>query len=274
MLTAPTLLAAAPVAVADAYAVPQGGTLSPAAPGVLANDTDAEGGTLTAVKVSDPLEGTLVLHANGSFTYVPAADYYGADSFTYQANDGALDSIPVTVYLSVRSLSGAPLAAADVYTAALNGTLVVAAPGVLGNDSDVDGHAPLSAVLVGGAAHGTVALSADGSFVYIPDAGWSGVDSFAYKASDGEQVVDHGTAWSYSGTSPGITAFSLHNDTHNFALSASRVAGTGVPLSATDAPTAHGLYVQLRVPTAAGGMVFDSTVELLRPSGRQLTWRR
>ena len=60
-----------------------------AAPGVLANDSDVEGDALTAVLVSGPANGTLALNADGSFTYTPAANYNGADSFTYKANDGA-----------------------------------------------------------------------------------------------------------------------------------------------------------------------------------------
>ena len=58
------------------------------APGVLANDTDVDGATLTAVLVTGPAHGTLALNADGSFTYTPAANFNGADSFTYRANDG------------------------------------------------------------------------------------------------------------------------------------------------------------------------------------------
>src|SRR5262249_55247264 len=60
----------------------------------------------------------------------------------------------------------------------------VAAPGVLGNDSDVDGDA-LRAALVSGPAHGALTLNADGSFTYTPAAGFRGTDSFTYRASDG-----------------------------------------------------------------------------------------
>ena len=58
------------------------------APGVLGNDTDVEGDPLTAIKVSDPLHGTLTLNADGSFTYTPNGNFNGNDSFTYKANDG------------------------------------------------------------------------------------------------------------------------------------------------------------------------------------------
>ena len=78
----------APVAGHDSYAVDQGTALNVAAPGVLGNDTDADGHALTAAQVSGPAQGTLVLNADGSFTYTPNAGFSGADSFTYTASDG------------------------------------------------------------------------------------------------------------------------------------------------------------------------------------------
>ena len=87
----------APVAVADSYSTDEDTALTVAAPGVLANDTDVDGDPLTAVMVSDPAHGTLTLNADGSFVYTPAANYNGADSFTYKANDGTADSNVATV---------------------------------------------------------------------------------------------------------------------------------------------------------------------------------
>ena len=80
--------AAAPVAVADSYSTPQNTALVQAAPGVLANDTDANGDPLTAVLDTNVAHGTLALSANGGFTYTPTTGYSGPDSFTYHANDG------------------------------------------------------------------------------------------------------------------------------------------------------------------------------------------
>src|SRR5262249_30148638 len=155
-----------------------------AAPGVLGNDADVEGSALTALLVSGPAHGTLTLNGNGSFTYTPNADYNGPDSFTYKANDGAADSNVATVSLTVSCDNAAPPAARDSFPTAEASALAVAAPGVLGNDGDVEG-APLSAVLVSGPAHGTVNLNAGGSFSYTPSANYNGSDSFTYKANDG-----------------------------------------------------------------------------------------
>ena len=76
--------------------------------GVLANDTDADGDTLTATKVGDPAHGTVALNANGSFTYSPSAGYVGPDSFTYTANDGLASSSTTTVSLTIEKVNHAP----------------------------------------------------------------------------------------------------------------------------------------------------------------------
>jgi VCBS repeat-containing protein len=89
----------APLAAGDAYTAVNG-ALSVTSPGVLSNDTDVEGNTLTAVLVTGPAHGVLVLNANGSFTYTPDAHYTGSDSFTYRANDGTTGSNIVTVIIT------------------------------------------------------------------------------------------------------------------------------------------------------------------------------
>jgi RHS repeat-associated protein len=63
-------------------------------------------------------------------------------------------------------------------------SLDVPAPGVLSNDDDPNGDR-LTSILVGGPTHGTVSLLDDGSFSYVPDVAFSGIDTFTYKASDG-----------------------------------------------------------------------------------------
>jgi hypothetical protein len=97
----------APVANDDAYTVAEDDTLDVAAPGVLANDTDGDADTLTAVLVSGTTNGTLTFNADGSFNYVPDNNFNGSDSFTYEANDGILTSAVATVTIDVGSVSGA-----------------------------------------------------------------------------------------------------------------------------------------------------------------------
>ena len=98
----------APAADDDAYTTPEDTPLTVIAPGVLANDTDAEDDPLTAAKLTDPAHGTVTLQADGSFVYTPAAEYSGTDSFTYKANDGHGDSAPATVTFTVSPTNDPP----------------------------------------------------------------------------------------------------------------------------------------------------------------------
>jgi VCBS repeat-containing protein len=174
----------APTAASDAYSTAEDTTLTVAARGVLGNDSDPDGNTLSALLESGPSHGTLTLNANGSFIYTPAANFNGSDSFTYRANDGTLTSNPATVTLTVSAVNDAPTAATDTYGTGEDTALTVEAPGVLANDTDPDGDA-LSATVESPPAHGSLALNGDGSFIYTPAADYNGSDSFSYRASDG-----------------------------------------------------------------------------------------
>ena len=173
-----------PVATDDSFNGTEDTPLTAAAPGVLANDTDADGNPLSAILVSGPSHGTLALQPDGSFTYTPAANFSGADAFTYKANDGSGDSNVATVSIAIAATNDLPVATADAYATSEGTVLTVSAPGVLANDTDADGN-PLGAILVSGPSHGTLALQPDGSFTYTPAAGFSGADAFTYKANDG-----------------------------------------------------------------------------------------
>ncbi len=151
---------------------------------MLANDEDDNGDPLTAVLVQDAAHGALLLNADGSLSYTPDGDFSGTDTFTYKANDGSADSNIATVTITVNAVNDAPVAVGDSYSVNEDDLLAVGAPGVLGNDSDLDGDT-LTAVLASGPAHGLLSLSADGSFSYSPNSEYSGPDSFTYKANDG-----------------------------------------------------------------------------------------
>jgi VCBS repeat-containing protein len=132
---------------------------------------------------SGPDHGTLQLNSNGSFTYTPEANFAGEDSFTYRVSDGSLSSAAATVTLTVSAVNDAPQASADAYVVN-GGFLEVNAPGVLENDGDLEG--PLSAELVQGPGSALLfSLNPDGSFSYTAGLGFTGTDSFTYRASDG-----------------------------------------------------------------------------------------
>ena len=173
----------APTAQDDSYATTRNAPLTVAATdGVLANDSDPDGDTLTATLADDVENGTLTLRADGSFDYDPEG-YVGIATFTYRASDGVAtsDVAFVTIVVSNRP----PVATPDSYTRPPNRTLRIdAGEGVLTNDSDPDGDA-LTAILVEDVDHGSLELRADGSFTYSPDRPFDRDDAFTYRASDG-----------------------------------------------------------------------------------------
>src|SRR4029079_14589629 len=194
-------VAATGLAVDDAYPPPpiaeDGVLVVPVETGLLANDT---GGSLVLCVASvhtESLQGTLDLGGvtDGSFTYTPPPNFNGTTTFTYDVTTlvaGACPPLPpvqgtATVTITVAAVNDAPTAVGDGFTALKGHTLNIAAPGVLGNDSDVDGD-PLPAVKKANPAHGVVTLAPDGAFSYTPDTGYVGPDQFSYWASDG---TDH-----------------------------------------------------------------------------------
>ena len=176
-----------PVAQNDSYVLDEDGALSVAVSlGLLANDTDANGNALISSVVQGPSHGVLALNGDGSFVYTPNADYFGVDSFRYRAEDAISESDVATVNLVINPTNDIPVSDADGPYAIAEDTFlfVNAANGVLNGDHDIDGQT-LSAQLLAGAAFGTVALNADGSFTYAPGQNFNGIDRFVYTASDG-----------------------------------------------------------------------------------------
>ncbi|TLM80502.1 MAG: tandem-95 repeat protein, partial [Actinobacteria bacterium] len=176
----------APVASDDTTTTPEDTPLAIEPAFLMSNDTDVDGDTLTIVSFTQPLHG-VVVEIGGRYVYTPAPDYNGPDSFTYTVSDGQGGTDTATVFLTVTAENDPPVAVADSYPATEDTTLTVAAPGVLGNDSDPDGD-PLSSVLVTDVAHGTLTLNANGGFTYVPDGDYNGPDSFSYYATDGLDV--------------------------------------------------------------------------------------
>ena len=105
----------APIAVDDAVS---GNEDTVIVGNVLKNDSDVDGDTLTANLVSGPAHGSLTLSADGNFSYTPDADWNGTDSFTYTANDGALDSNVATMTITVNPVNDAPTVLSSAGTAA------------------------------------------------------------------------------------------------------------------------------------------------------------
>jgi hypothetical protein len=99
---------------------------------------DPDGGPLTYSIVNGPSHGTLG-GSTPALMYQPAANYNGADSFTFRASDGQANSNLATISITVQAVNDPPSATGESYTTLAGGTLTVSAPGVLSNDSDIDG---------------------------------------------------------------------------------------------------------------------------------------
>ena len=157
--------------------------------GVLRNDADPEGRSLTVSRVVDDVDhGTLTLNADGSFTYLNTPDYYGLDSFVYEVSDGINTPVEATATIAVNPMNDAPVIRADSYEVDEDETLIVnAVDGVLANDDDVEG--PLIASYRGFEWDGVVNyFNADGSFSFTPDKNFNGEAMFGYTATDSNGV--------------------------------------------------------------------------------------
>ena len=148
---------------------------------VLANDSDVEGSALTITSTSTT-NGTAVISGN-NVIFRAATNFNGAVVFSYTISDGAL-SATANVTVTVIPVNDAPIAYNDTYTILEDVPLNVPAPGILANDTDVDGDA-LTAVLVSNVSKGSLTLNANGSFTYNPNTNSNGSDSFTYRANDG-----------------------------------------------------------------------------------------
>ncbi|HNL97161.1 MAG TPA: Ig-like domain-containing protein, partial [Accumulibacter sp.] len=150
---------------------------------VLANDRDPDGDALVVALLTPPQHGSAVAHADGSITYTPAADFFGADQFSYSLRDDQGRAASASVAVTVTALADAPQVVAQQFTTTedqlLSAQLVA---------SDADGDV-LTFALQQAPAHGQLTLAADGSFTYQPAANHFGNDSFAFSVSDGATLV-------------------------------------------------------------------------------------
>jgi hypothetical protein len=158
-----------------------------------ANDSDVDNNLdpSTAAVVSGPSNGQVTNNNDGTFTYTPAENFNGSDSFVYEVCDleGLCDTAEVIV--NVTPVNDPPVAVDDTYSTIQDTTLTVDAPGVLVNDSDVDGDTiVVDSFDAFSQFGGSVSANPDGSFSYTPASGFAGFDTFTYTISDGNGGTD------------------------------------------------------------------------------------
>lgn len=161
---------------------------------VLANDTDPENGALTIVGIGSAGNGNLTFNADFSITYTPDLGFTGSDSFSYTVADPAGNQDTATVNVTVNSTAQPANARNDVASTAVNTPVNI---DLLANDV---GAGALNLTTLSNPSRGNLVINGDQSITYTPDAGFSGVDSFAYSMVDSVGDRDTATATVLIGT--------------------------------------------------------------------------
>ncbi|GBF81431.1 beta strand repeat-containing protein [Aphanothece sacrum] len=177
-----------PLAVNDNQITQKNTPITILASDLLGNDKDADGNPLTLTGVNNGVNGTVALNSKGDVVFTPKANFAGAASFTYNVSDGNQGVSKGTVTVKVNN---PPLAVNDNQITQKNTPITILASDLLGNDEDLDGN-PLTLTGVNNGVNGTVALNSKGDVVFTPNANFSGVASFTYTISDGNQGVSQG----------------------------------------------------------------------------------
>jgi VCBS repeat-containing protein len=289
----------APVAVDDSGSTDEDTVLNVAAPGILDNDYDVDGDSLTVSAVNGDAANVgqqitlasgalLTVYADGSYSFDPNGQYdylavgeTAEETYTYAISDGNGGSDTATVTITIVGVNDAPVAVDDAYTGQQDETLSIAAPGTLVNDYDVDGDAIfVDSYDTISQFGGSISMNADGSFSYTPAPGFAGYDTFTYTISDGNGGYDTATVtitveaknnrsisvqfqeWTYDGTLRG--SFSIKNQSGPYPVQIDDLA----------------IEVQYRVP-GGGGWTYVAVAEdscsfdpmapfVIGPEGEQL----
>ncbi|OYU96499.1 MAG: hypothetical protein CFE21_08925 [Bacteroidetes bacterium B1(2017)] len=168
-----------PVANCDAVSTTED---SPVSGTVATNDNLSGDGGNTFSLVTGATHGSVVVNADGTYTYTPNANYNGPDEFIYQLCDVDNDCDTAIVRITILPINDAPVANWDTTSTEFNTPV---SGSVSGNDTDLDGNLdPTSFVVVTGATHGTVVLNPNGTYTYTPDLNFTGIDTFVYQVCD------------------------------------------------------------------------------------------
>ena len=227
------------------------------------------------IHIKDAFQFTI----DGNWTYALSA----ADAPVLAHGEALVLTVPVavtddfwafTVQKEVITFIGPDTAAVahnDAFTATAGGKLTIAAAGLLANDTDAEND-PLTATLVTGPTHGTLTLNAKGAFVYAPDAGFTGTDSFQYRADDGildgsvatvSLVVEPNKAPVITSDGGGKTAT---KSVHENDLAVTKIM-------ATDANSQDNLTYSIILPRAGNGAGADGRLFVLDAATHLLSFK-
>ncbi|MEO0311965.1 MAG: hypothetical protein RIQ89_1622, partial [Bacteroidota bacterium] len=160
---------------------------TPVSGNLLPNDFDPDGDSLivNTTSIIAPLNGTVIIGSDGSYTYTPNADYCGTDQFVYEICDSGTPSycVQATAYITINCVNDPPIANQDTISTNEDTPIVIV---VLDNDTDIDSPIDTSSIsIIDQPGNGVVVVDTiTGSITYIPDTNFCGIDTFTYSLCD------------------------------------------------------------------------------------------
>ncbi|MEZ0484675.1 Ig-like domain-containing protein [Fibrella aquatica] len=166
---------------------------TPVSGNVLTNDTDPQGEPLTASLISQPINGTVVLNPDGTYTYTPPTGFTGTTSFCYLATSDTGLSTSACVTINVNPVpsptpgaNDRPIPNNDATQTTIGVPVTI---NIVANDTDPNNATTINGqlnnpTLVSQPSVGTAVLNGNGTVTYTPPAGFTGVVTFPYQICD------------------------------------------------------------------------------------------
>jgi len=157
---------------------------------ILANDFDIEGDNIfvNTTPVSQPINGTATINPDGTYSYIPATDFEGEDTFQYVICDDGVPVLCDTATVTIEIIDNDPLnndppvGVNDVFITLINTSV---ASNIIINDFDIDGdNIVITTNPVVVPSNGNVIINSDGTFEYTPNFNFTGDDTFSYRICD------------------------------------------------------------------------------------------
>ncbi|MHC5797936.1 Ig-like domain-containing protein [Lacisediminihabitans sp. FW035] len=242
-----------PVAVADAKT-----TTANTAVGLSTLTANDAGSALTVTAVSSPVNGAVALNG-GSPIFTPTVGFSGAASFVYTAKDSSGQSTSATVTITVL-----PTASGDSASTGVNTPVTIPGTALVANDAGTG----LTVTSVGPAVNGSVTLNA-GNPRFTPVAGFSGVATFGYTATDAAGATTSATVTVTVAPGAGNDSATTVVDVTVIIPAADLLAndsGTGLTVTAVSTPVNGTVSLD-----ASGAVVFVPTANFSGPASFRYT---
>jgi hypothetical protein len=199
---------------------------------VKSNDIDPNDTPLTnnPTIVGTPVGGTPTVNPDGTITFSPNTGFTGTASFVYSICDSGspalcdMATVTVSVFNTTPFVNIAPIAQNDATTTLVNTPVN---GNVASNDMDLNTGQVLTYTVSTNPTHGSVSLNANGTYIYTPQTGFEGIDSFRYQVCDNGTPISCSTAWAYID----ITSIGININIAPVANDDSFMTLAGIPLT-------------------------------------------